>query len=354
MRVLLCGEADRIGSGAWCYAETLREMGHEVTVFSETPYLKKYLKNKLLRCYRHFTRRLFERHRATIIGDLLASAASSRPQIAIILKGLFVSQRDIRALQQLNCWVVNINHDDFFSSNPNNWSVIQRDAIAAYDYLFPTREVNVEELRPYNSNVEFFPFAYFPRIHRPVRIPPEEKQQWDADIVFVGTWERRRCELLEYLVQQIPGKYAVYGSQWGEVRRTSPLRPFIKMKELGPEEMAKAIGGAKIALGFLRKENRDDYTQRTFEIPAIGGVLLAERTNYHLRLFKEGQEAEFFNADSVHDLCEKVSFLLTNETHREQIRVAGHKRVTNECHTYRDRLDRVFGLFNSVHRRTES
>jgi hypothetical protein len=348
MKVLLCGEADRVGSGAWCYAETLREMGHELTVFSEVHYLRRYSESRLLRVYRHFARKLFERDRVAMMTDLLQCAAQARPEIAIILKGLFVSQQDVRAIQRMNCWVVNINHDDFFSSNPNNWSAVQRGAIGAYDYLFPTREVNVSELRPYNPNVEFFPFAYLPKIHRKVPIPENEQELWNADVVFVGTWEKRRSELLEYLVQRVPARYAIYGSQWEKVDRNSPLRPFLKWKELGPDEMAKAIGGAKIALGFLRKENRDDYTQRTFEVPAVGGVLLAESTARQQQWFGEGREAVFFNPAKADDLCTKVHTLLTDNSLREQIRAAGYAAVRSQRHTYRDRLERLFELYQGA------
>jgi hypothetical protein len=323
-------------------------MGYVLTVFSDAAHLKKYAENKLLHIYRHFMHQLREKDRFVVIDDLLTLAAAVRPQVVVVLKGLLVSGNDVKALQQMGCWVVNINHDDFFSSNPNNWSTIQRKAIAAYDYIFPTREVNVAELEPYNPNVEFFPFAYYPEIHRIVPIPLEEGAQWNVDVVFVGTWEVHRAKLLEHLVQRVPGTYAIYGSQWNRVSKTSPLRRFIKMRELESVEMAKAIGGAKIALGFLRKENRDDYTQRTFEIPAIGGVLLAESTLRHEKWFKSGQEAAFFNPADPESLCKKVHELLTNDALRENIRRSGNAAVRSQQHTYRDRLARLFELHSAV------
>jgi spore maturation protein CgeB len=344
MRILLYGEANRVGSGAWCYAETLREMGHEVCVFTDASYLGKYAKGVLWRAYRHFARKLLNKDREAIVKDLLGLATLNKPDIAIILKGLLLSAQDVAALQDLNCWTVNINHDDFFSSNPNNWSAIQRDALSQYDYIFPTREVNVAEVRPYNKNVEFFPFAYYPKIHRPVPIPAEEKERWNVDVVFVGTWESRRCELLEHLVSCVPGDYAIYGSQWEKIGSESPLRPFIKMTELGPDEMAKAVGGARISLGFLRKENRDDYTQRTFEIPACGGVLLAERTERHRQWFEEGIDAEFFDQTRPEELCDKAALLLRDDERRERIRLKGMARVNSGAHTYRDRLQRLLDL----------
>jgi spore maturation protein CgeB len=111
-------------------------------------------------------------------------------------------------------------------------------------------------------------------------------------------------------------------------------------------EMAKAIGGAKISLAFLRKENRDDYTQRTFEIPACGGVLLAERTARHLDFYQEGVEAEFFDANSNDDLVSKALFLLKNDVHREKLRGAGRAALLRQQHTYEDRVARLIELYS--------
>jgi spore maturation protein CgeB len=103
-------------------------------------------------------------------------------------------------------------------------------------------------------------------------------------------------------------------------------------------DFAKAIGGAKISLGFLRKENRDDYTQRSFEIPACGGCLLAERTARHSAMYREGVEAEFFDADSLEELVAKTKRLLTDDEYRERLRDSGLEAVRRKPDTYADRV----------------
>lgn len=111
------------------------------------------------------------------------------------------------------------------------------------------------------------------------------------------------------------------------------------------DELPKAIGGAKVSLAFLRKQNRDDYTQRTFEIPACNGVFLAERTDRHMKFYREGKEAEFFDPNSPTELIDKVRLLLSDETHRESMRQAGREALLSQRHTYRDRLERLLQLY---------
>jgi spore maturation protein CgeB len=346
MRILIYGDAGP-ATGGWCYAETLREIGHEVSQFPD-PDSSGLYRSLPSRFYRKMFKRMPELHRRQHISFLNSEVKRFQPSIIIVQKGLHLSYDDVMSLRQGGRWICNVNHDDFFSANQNNWSQTQRHAIPAYNYIFTTRSINVEEVFPFNPNVEFFPFAYYPRIHRLLEIPPGERNKWDADVVFVGTYEKPRAALLEQLALNRSLRLVVHGAQWSKLSRSSPLRKYVCSSDLRFDELCKAVRGARISLGFLRKENRDDYTQRTFEIPACGGLLLAERTNRHLSYFKEGLEAEFFNPDSTDELCEKIFLLLNDPERRERIRLAGYEAVLRGQHTYKDRLQRLLQVYNQT------
>lgn len=347
MKILVYGECDQYGSGAWCYAETLKEMGHTVAFYS--PFAKLAIYQTLcFRIQRKLTKSIlpFLRKRHTL--GLLKQVQILKPDIVIVLKGLLLDKTVIEKVKKEGAWTVMINHDDFFSRFRSSRSKIQFKAIPAYDYIFATKEVNVGEIKPLNKNVEFYQFAYYPRVHRVPEYVKEDADKWKSDIVFIGTAYPERRKQLEYLVQHLnrPFTLHIFGNHWVKTGRDI-LRPYIRGKSLGPAEMAKAIYYSKVALGFLCKENRDDYTQRTFEIPAAGGLFLAERTQRHLQYYAEGLEAVYFDADNYTELLEKVELMLDNDKLNASIRANGLARLAAGHHTYKDGLNRLLELFET-------
>ena len=100
-----------------------------------------------------------------------------------------------------------------------------------------------------------------------------------------------------------------------------------------------ALKCSKLALGLLSKLIPETTTTRTFEIPAVGGFLLAERTEDHMKLFEEGKEAEFFSGDE--ELRDKISFYLREDAERNRIARAGNTRCIKSGYHIRDELKKV-------------
>jgi spore maturation protein CgeB len=335
------------GLGGWCYAESFSAAGWRVVVVDDSVGLEAYSRGYHLRVYRKVFNHVRPRDRAAHIAELHGAVRTHRPQIVVVLRGTHVGPSDVRKMRAAGAWVVNINHDDYFSQTRSNRSALLTAALPDYDYLFSPRAVNCHELSRINPRVAFFPFSFHPPIHRPVPIPEPETGIWKTDVSFVGTYAPHRASLLERLVQTHKGNYAIFGADWHKLSRRSPLRPYVRMYPVMMDDLAKALGGASVSLGFLRKENRDEYTQRTFEIPACGGVLLAERTLAHQTFFREGVEAEFFDVDRPDELAEQVRRLVGDATHRESVRVAGMKAVCRLGFTYQDRVAQLLTLFEA-------
>jgi spore maturation protein CgeB len=346
LRVIIYGD-ESVGSGGWFYARALRAYGAKVAQMSDWEGLERYRHSFFGRAFRRLTGEVIGSDRQRHAQHLVEECRQLRPHLVLVLKGLHIAKVEVEEMKRAGAWVVNLNHDDFFSKYRLNWSRTQRDAIPAYHQVLTTRTINVEEVRPLNSHVEFFPFAYDPEFHRVVGIPEEERKVWDVDVSFVGTYAPHRAMMLEGLVRQLPARYAIYGANWHKLSPWSPLRPFVRGRCVVLEDFAKAIGGAKVALGFLRRENRDDYTQRSFEIPACGGCLLAERTSRHQQMYLEGEEAEFFDANSGDELVAKTKRLLAEDSYRERIVAGGLSAVARGMNTYADRMKLLLKMFRA-------
>ena len=86
----------------------------------------------------------------------------------------------------------------------------------------------------------------------------------------------------------------------------------------------------------MRKTNRDLQTDRSIEIPACKGFLLAERSEEHERLFVDGKEAVFF--DSTEDLLKKIRYFLAHDQERKEIATAGYQKCKNADYTHQNRM----------------
>ncbi len=134
----------------------------------------------------------------------------------------------------------------------------------------------------------------------------------------------------------------VWGRGWGKMRRYPHkalrwrhLRPAVRGGELIAEQMGKAMAANAVCLGLLYHDNRDLHTSRSFEIPACGGFMLAERTDEHLMYFAEDREAAYFG--SMDELISKLRFYLAHHEARERIARAGYRRSIESPYRYVDR-----------------
>ncbi len=229
--------------------------------------------------------------------------------------------------------IIFYSEDDIFMRH--NRSVFLRKALPIFDLVFTTKPRNLQELPQLGvKKVCCIYQAYDQNIHRPLSLTQAEQEQWGGDVSFIGTFERSRAEqILEIAKQDIT--INVWGSNWQRWKIKHPNMR-IHNRAVYNEDFIRVICASKINLNFLRKLNRDQHTSRSIEIPACAGFMLAERSNEHLNLFCEGQEAEFFG--SISELVGKIQYYLNHEKERLEIATAGRKRCITSGYSHQERL----------------
>ena len=79
---------------------------------------------------------------------------------------------------------------------------------------------------------------------------------------------------------------------------------------------------------------------RTFEIPAVGGFMLAEDTAEHRAVFgAEGEAVLYFTGPET--AAEKARWALANPAERTRMARAAHGLITTGGHSYRHRLQQM-------------
>ena len=233
--------------------------------------------------------------------------------------------------------------DDMF--NPVNQSPTFRELIATVDCIFTSNSFNVQEFRAAGvSRVEYSPWAYDPEIHCPVALSDAETRLYGCDVAFIGTFRRERADFLDSIITGLPGLNMRIWGNWRTMRRLNyrfprsrwpQLSPLVQRTELWCENYSKAIQGAGIVLGLLNHANRDLHTARSFEIPACGGFMIAERTEEHCQYFEEDREAVYFTG--LEELIDKISFYRRNEITRAAVARSAYLRCIKSPYRYTDR-----------------
>jgi len=265
---------------------------------------------------------------------MLESARRLRPDLLIVCKGAYVAPDTLKSIKaETGATLINYATDDPFNPLVSNSSLVE--SVSIYDLFATTKRAIIEDLKKAGcKNIVYIQFAYQPSVHFPeAPATAQERARFESDVVFLGGCDADRIPFFEALVRAFPDlRLHLYGGYW---QRHPTLRRYARGMAVG-RDYRLALSGSAIALNLVRRANRDGHVMRTFEIPACGAFMLAERTDEHRELFDEGREAAYFS--SPDEMVEQVGFYLAHPSLRKQIGDAGYRKVTSGRHTYTDRL----------------
>jgi spore maturation protein CgeB len=286
---------------------------------------------------------------------VLEGAREFRPNLVWAEKQEFLRAETIEELRKLSAKLVHFTPDPYFSLEWKRTRLMDR-AMGAFDALVYCKSYERKQYEMLGKPVVYMPLGYCDEVHRPL---PSNDARWSCAVGFLGGWDPRREGLL-HAVAAAGVDVKIWGGYWDFLRdgKWTPRRHVILRQiagkdrfrfhsdellarahqggEVYQDDYARALTGSKIGLGFLRKVCPDQHTTRSFEIPACGSLLLADRTEEHQEFFEEGKEAEFFASSD--ELLEKAKFYCSNESARKRIAEGGYKRCREGKYSYMHRL----------------
>lgn len=217
--------------------------------------------------------------------------------------------------------------------------------IPLYDVTVTTKHYEVEQYRARGARRVLLVLQGYGDRFAPRAASQRDRATFGSDVCFVGHCERHYAQRLQ-AASQVAERLRVWGLGWcRHARFHAWARTHVSGDGIWGESYPRALACTKIALGLLSKRVPETTTTRTFEIPATGVFMLAERTEDHLSLFKEGVEAEYFDSDE--ELQDKIRFYLAHDSAREKIAAAGRERCIRSGYHARSQLEKVMAQFVS-------
>ena len=333
MKILVVGDWHSNIHEDACF-KALGTLGHETYRFSWFEYFNRYQYRNLsllkkLSCQfqnKYLCGPIVER----INNDLLERVKSIRPEVIFVYRGTHIFKETMEQIKEIsqNILLVSYNNDDPFSelTRQSLWRHFVK-SIPYYDINFVYRHHNIHDYEAVGAkNVHLLRSYYIPERNYYMDLDPEDANEYSSDVVFAGHYEPDGREKYLEEVTKNGIKLNLFGSEWDRVvRKSKHLREKYPVRLVWDDEYNKALCGAKIALSFLSKLDRDTYTRRCFEIPATKTFMLSEYSEDIASLFKEGVEAEYFRDSD--ELVQKIRYYLDRPDKRKEIALNGYNRV---------------------------
>ena len=352
-KILFLGE---IGPGqtSLMRMRAFMRMGHEVRgVHTIDPW------RRVSWLQRRLQRRL---QRGSVVDEInravLDAARDFQPDLVWGEKQEYLRADTLHALRAQGARLAHFTPDPYFSLYWKRTRLMDA-AMGEFDVLVYCKRYEEAQYKALGKPLIYMPLGFCDEVHRPL---PSSDPRWHCAVGFLGGWEPRRDRLL-HDVAASGADLKIWGGYWDFLRdgKWTPRRHIILRQlaggdawrihrdavlarawqgdEVYDDDYARALTGSRIGLGFLRKVVPDQHTTRTFEIPACGSMLLADRTDEHQAFFSEGKEAEYFA--SSEELQDKLRYYAGHEDARKAMADAGYRRCQTGGYDYVSRLSQA-------------
>ncbi len=318
MKIFYIGQLSE-GSTSLERMKTLQQLGHKTIPFDILPFArKKFWLNQSIASRFNFGSILTELN-SSLIKEVQALDGITHVWVD---KGTWIYPETLRYLKEkTKALLFHYTPDPQFFFHRSKHFI---DSVPIYDVLITTKEWELDSYKASGAEDVILTYQGYDNRFSPIIPTTEIIDKYASDVCFIGHPERHYSDRFSSFANT-EINLRVWGRRWNRYTFfKKDIRPYISGEGLWGNAYLDAISCAKIGLGLLSKWIPETSTTRTFEIPAMGIFLLAERTSIHQQLFEESKEAEFFSSDE--EMLEKIQFYLANENARKKIARAGRVR----------------------------
>lgn len=322
------------------FLKYMRELGSEVSLFSaQSIFYDYYFKNVLHKVI--FRAGASSIHK-TINKKFKEAVNNFKPEVIWVFKGMEITPETLCWAKELGIKLVNYNPDNpFIFSGIGSGNRNITESISLYD-LHLTYNLSVKERleHDFKMPVELLPFGF----------DLEEKlfnecarQKEILKACFLGNPDSQRASFIVQLAEaDIP--IDVYGSRWDKQLD----HPNITIHSpVYLNDFWKTLRKYRVQLNLMRLHNPDSHNMRSFEIPGVGGIMLAPDTPDHRMFFEEGKELFLYN--DVETCIAAINSLLNfSEANANYIREQARAKSLANGYTYKDRSKQALDAIRKI------
>ncbi len=259
-----------------------------------------------------------------------------------VWKGMEIFPDTLRKLKKSGVVLVNYNPDNpFVFSGRGSGNINVTKSISLYDLHFSYDTTVKRKIEAdYSIPCLMLPFGY--------DISDELYQQCveENEIVkacFLGTPDYQRAEFINSLVTK-GVEIDLYGNGW---------KKFINVKgatvydAVYGDDFWKVLRKYRVQLNIMRLHNPTSHNMRSFEVPAIGGIMLAPNTIDHRTYFNPGEEVFLYSdmnecISNIHKLLNSSSDQIVN------LRAKARSKSVKAGYSYKNRASFVMNELTKI------
>jgi spore maturation protein CgeB len=339
MKLFIVG-SDKIYAIENFYVRYLREKGIAVFHFLAQNYFYDYYQRNLL------NKLIFKSGFSGIHKDINEKFKSEvllfKPDVIWVFKGMELFPKTLLWAKRHGIKLVNFNADNplvFSGKGSGNKNVT--DAIPIYDLHLTYDAIVRRQLEAkWTIPVGILPFGF------DIDAEIYEKCAREPELLkacFLGNPDQCRGAFLQKLAEN-GIRMDVYGNAWSKFVQHPNISIF---EPVYGDEFWLVLRKYRVQLNLMRPHNPDTHNMRTFEVPGIGGILLAPATEDHQVYFKPEEEI-FIYTDLLDCIAQIQKIIAFTKEDANRVRTNARSRSILSGYQYKDRATLALELINSV------
>ena len=256
--------------------------------------------------------------------ELIDKVEAVQPDIVWVFKGMRILPKALRKIKEMGIKIVT-------------------DSIGLYDlhFCYDTR-VAARIEKEFNIPTAMLPFGFqlLPNIFQKIESDPEENAA-----SFIGTCDKIR---VNHVMQIAEAGIVinVFGSNWDKMLPRNAKNVIVHPPVYG-EDFWRNMRKYRLQLNIFRPHNIGSHNMRTFEVPAVGGIMLAPDSPDHRTYFQP--DKEIFTYQSKGEMIAKTREVLAmSKTDADAVRQNARERSLSSDYSYERRSKQAFDAFGKL------